>query len=162
MMYVAGYQYDTFNLATLAYLVLGVALNKRSSCADNRWVWRFRDLYNLQHGRGIVWYGLSDVLVGFNMAVVMFNVLFLEAYLDAATVRMALPSVSEEQWKKVFMLTLVKLVGDKSAQPNTLAACRRSRRARIDAVMGYAPDVEMEDDDQTAAEFMHKLLGFKP
>ena len=162
MMYVAGYQYDRFNLATLAYLVLGVILNKRSSCADNRWVWKFSDLYSLQHGRGVVWYGLSDVLVGFNMAVVMFNVLFLEAYPDAATVRMALPTVTEEQWKRVFMLTLVRLVGDKTAREDTLAACRRSRRARIDAVMGYAPEAEMEDDDQMAAEFMHKLLGFKP
>ena len=78
LMFCAGYEGERFNMQTLGYLILGVVMNKRSSCADNRWAWQFIDLIDLRFGWGVLWYALSDVLTGFNMAVVLFNLLFLE------------------------------------------------------------------------------------
>ena len=143
LMYIAGYSGSRFNMQTIAYLVLGVVMNKRASCVDSRWTWIFKDLKRMDGGLSVIWYGLSDILVGFNIAVVLLNWLFLEAYPDPALVMMSIdPTPTEGQWKQLFLATLMKLVGDSKPDDRRVQDLEIDRRKIITAVLGHTTSAE--------------------
>ena len=162
LMFCAGYEGERFNMQTLAYLILGVVMNKRSSCVDNRWAWYLPDLAELKFGWGVIWYALSDVLTGFNMAVVLFNLLFLEVYPDPSVVLMNIKT-DESEWRTFFMITLAKLLGDcKQPNENMTRSVVLSRKERIKIAMGYTKNNPLTPRQEKAADQLHKLLSWIP
>ena len=163
MMLVAGYEGNHTNMQTLAFQILGVIMNKRSSCADNRWAFGFMDLIGMDFGQALIWYALSDVLTGFNMAAVMFNWIFWAVYPDPALVFMNLDAIEDEkEWRSFFMITLAKLIGDRKADFNTLEKEPMTRKARILAVMGHTKNNPMTTGQIDAADWMHRLFPWTP
>ena len=157
----AGYNENYHNMAVLSYLLLGVPMNKRVSEMDNMWAFSFTSLEERDPQLGALWYAYNDLKCGFNMMVVCFNWLFLEAFPDPLTVLTAIKT-TEDKWRTMFILALAKTIGDRSLIFDTLKAAPMTRLGRILALSGASKKKPITSEEEALLHDLYDLFPCVP